>query len=96
MTDYAKAAADIADNQRAALALVRAIYDECYDDALILLQAICDTGSACQVMVTLAKITAAGVDEGWVTRKLDECNEMDLGGVFERFLRTQQCAEPED
>ncbi len=96
MTDYAKAAAEIADTQRTALALVRTMRDECYDDAAILLQATCDKGSACQVMITLAKIIASKVDEKWVNRKLEECNEMDLRGVFERFVRTRQCREQED
>lgn len=96
MTDYAKAAAEIADNQRAALALVRAMRDESYDDAAILLQATCDKGSARHVMITLAKIIACKVDEEWVDRKLDECNEMDLCGAFERFVQTRGCREPED
>ena len=96
MTDYAKAAAEIADNQRAALALVRAMRNESYDDAAILLQATCDKGSACHVMIILAKIIASKVDEEWVDRKLEECNEMDLCGVFESFVRTRECREPED
>jgi hypothetical protein len=96
MTDYAKAAADIADNQRAALALVRAMRDESYDDAATLLQITCDMGSACYVMITLAKIIASNVDKQWVNRKLEECNEMDLSGVFERFVRTRECREQED
>ena len=96
MTDYTKAAADIADNQRAALALVRAMRNESYDDAAILLQATCDKGSACHVMITLAKIIAGTVDEEWVDRKLNECNEMDLSGVFERLVRTRECRGPED
>ena len=95
MTDYAKAAADIADNQRAALALVRAMCNESYDDAATLLQATSEKGSACHVMITLAKLVAINVDEGWVDRKLQECNEMDLRGIFERFARTRGCGEPE-
>ena len=96
MTDYAKAAADIADNQRAALALVRAMRNESYGDAATLLQATCDKGSAHHVMITLAKIVASKVDEEWVDRKLEECNEMDLCGVFERFVRARECKEPGD
>jgi hypothetical protein len=96
MTDYARAAAYIADNQRAALALVRAMRNESYGDAAILLQATCDKGSARHVMITLAKLVASNVDEQWVDRKLEECNEMDLSGVFERFVRTRECKEQED
>ncbi len=96
MTDYAKAAADIADNQRAALALVRAMRNERYEDAATLLQATCDKGSACHVMITLAKLIASTVDEEWVDRKLGECNERDLSGVFERFVRTRECKGQED
>ena len=96
MTDYAKAAAEIADNQRAALALVRAMRSESYEDAAILLQAANDKASACHVMIILAKIIASKVDEEWVDRKLEECNEMDLCGVFESFVRTRECREPED
>jgi hypothetical protein len=36
------------------------------------------------------------VDEEWVDRKLEECNKMDLCGVFERFVQTRECREPED
>ena len=96
MTDYAKAAADIADNQRAALALVRAMHNESYEDAATLLQATCDKGSAGHVMITLAKFIASNVDEQWVDRKLGECNEMDLSGLFERFVRTRECKGQED
>jgi len=96
MTDYAKAAAEIADNQRAALALVRAMRSERYDEAAILLQATCDKGSARHVMITLAKIVASSVDSKWVDRKLDECNQMDVNGVFEHFVRTRECRGPAD
>ena len=96
MTDYVKAAAEIADNQRAALALVRAMRAENYDDAAILLQDTSDKGSACHMMIVLAKIVATKVDDEWVDRKLEECNEMDLCGVFESFVRTRECKEPED
>jgi hypothetical protein len=96
MTDYAKKAAVIADNQRAALALIRAMRDESYDDAVLLLEATSDKGSAYDVMITLAKFIASNVDERWLDRKLDECNEMDLGGAFERFLRTRGCSDLED
>ena len=34
--------------------------------------------------------------EEWVDRKLGECNEMDLSGVFERFVRTRECKGQED
>ena len=69
---------------------------ESYHEAAILLQATCDKGSARHVMITLAKIIANTVDNEWVDRKLHECNQMDLNGVFERFVRTRECREPED
>ena len=47
-------------------------------------------------MITLAKLIASTVDEQWVDRKLGECNEMDLSGVFERFVRTRECKGQED
>ncbi len=96
MTDYAKKAAGVADDQRAALALIRAVRNESYDDAVLLLQATRDQQSAYHVMITLAKYVANNVDEEWLDRKLEECNEMDLGGAFERFLRTRGCSDPED
>ena len=70
--------------------------NESYEDAATLLQATCDKGSACHVIITPAKLIARTVDEEWDDRKLGERNEMDLSGVFERSVRTGECKGQED